>query len=376
MEPFQLNPERKSDRLRDPRSAGRRFLRFDTLEVRRVLDGAMDPVVDQPPTGLNTSFESSISENQTGISLGTFEIVDSDGGPSSIDFGGAQGLLTVSGNEVRLVRPQGFNFEQSTNFSFEIRVFGSDLGTPALVRSFTIGITDANDAPIGIDFVGNLKVEEFVPGFEFGTINVSDEDVGEVYAYQFDDPRFEVADGKVKLKAGESLRYAQGAPTLVEVTATGTLSGDVIKDQFSIEVTLSPPPYQNKHWALDVDDDGSVTALDALLVINYLNSFGIGPADTPPPAGSPNFVDVNGDRFITPLDALIIINFLNDIQSQGGFPGNIPGNAPGNAEGEQRLAEGPTPPPSIPNAPSTLNDGAFSLDANDIADTKRRRVIA
>ena len=351
------------------------MLRFDTLEIRRVLDGSMGSVVDQPPTGLNTSFESSISENSTGISLGTFEVVDSDGGPSTIDFRGIQGLLSVNGNEVRLIRPDGFNFEQSSSFSFEIRVFGSDLSSPALVRSFTIGIADANDVPIGIDFVGSLKVEEFVAGFEFGTINVFDEDVGEVYTYQFDDPRFEVASGKLKLKSGESLRYAQGAPTLVEVTATGIISGDIIKDQFSIEVTLAPPPYQNKHSALDVDDDGSVTPLDALLVINYLNSFGIGPADTPPPAGSPNFVDVNGDRFITPLDALIIINFLNEIQKQGGLPGNTPGITPGNAEGEQRLAEGGMTP-SGSQTPSASNYGAFTLDANDIADMKRRRVIA
>jgi hypothetical protein len=56
---------------------------------------------------------------------------------------------------------------------------------------------------------------------------------------------------------------------------------------------------------LDVNSDASVTPLDALLVINRLNSSGTGPA------GTHGHLDVNRDGIISPLDALLVINRLN-----------------------------------------------------------------
>ena len=61
-------------------------------------------------------------------------------------------------------------------------------------------------------------------------------------------------------------------------------------------------PRQNTSKPLDVNNDGSVTPIDALIVINNLNSQG---------SGNNNFIDVNGDGVVTPLDALIVINFLD-----------------------------------------------------------------
>jgi hypothetical protein len=64
-------------------------------------------------------------------------------------------------------------------------------------------------------------------------------------------------------------------------------------------------PQQNKTNPLDVNDDGVVSPTDALVVINYLNSFGTEtiPKDT--------FLDVNGDGTVSPIDALTIINYLD-----------------------------------------------------------------
>ena len=56
----------------------------------------------------------------------------------------------------------------------------------------------------------------------------------------------------------------------------------------------------------DVDDDGSVTPLDALIVINHLNRGG----DDSISVGG-QFHDVDDDSQVTPLDALILINDLN-----------------------------------------------------------------
>jgi hypothetical protein len=79
--------------------------------------------------------------------------------------------------------------------------------------------------------------------------------------------------------------------------------------------TLSP--WQNASRAVDVDNSGFVVPLDALLVINVLNSRGAGELD-----GSgivaPPYIDVTGDRMLTPLDVLVVINHLNANTGAGG----------------------------------------------------------
>ncbi len=67
-------------------------------------------------------------------------------------------------------------------------------------------------------------------------------------------------------------------------------------------------PLHNFEIAHDVNDDGNVTALDALAVINYLNQLSSG---QPPLETGPPFVDVNADANASASDALEVINFLN-----------------------------------------------------------------
>ncbi|RMF39161.1 MAG: hypothetical protein D6753_14465 [Planctomycetota bacterium] len=72
--------------------------------------------------------------------------------------------------------------------------------------------------------------------------------------------------------------------------------------------------YHNYNNPLDVNGDGYVSPIDALGVINWLNSGGSGSL----PAGGGEgesgrrlYVDTNGDNFISPVDALLVINYLN-----------------------------------------------------------------
>ncbi len=75
--------------------------------------------------------------------------------------------------------------------------------------------------------------------------------------------------------------------------------------------------FHNQAAPIDINDDGILAPIDALMVINYLNSA--------PTNFLPNRVssavgmmmpDVTGDRWVTPQDALLVINDLND----GGDP--------------------------------------------------------
>ncbi|MEC8556753.1 MAG: peptidylprolyl isomerase [Planctomycetota bacterium] len=80
-------------------------------------------------------------------------------------------------------------------------------------------------------------------------------------------------------------------------------------DEQLIRVTIEPSSHQNQANIFDVNSDSFVAPLDALIVINHLNTFEPNSVDQLGPEHL--FVDVNGDCVISPLDALLIINELN-----------------------------------------------------------------
>ena len=90
-----------------------------------------------------------------------------------------------------------------------------------------------------------------------------------------------------------------------------TLSEGQLPAQFSFGA--APPAWHNVVRRHDVNADDHVVPLDALLVINDLNTLGARtlPAPTaelqPPP-----YLDVNGDGSVSPIDALQVITELND----------------------------------------------------------------
>jgi hypothetical protein len=75
---------------------------------------------------------------------------------------------------------------------------------------------------------------------------------------------------------------------------------------------------------LDVDADGNVSAIDVLILVNFINENGsvsISGLSAPPP-----YRDVNGNLFIDALDVLEVVNYLN---SRSNFSGNAEGEGEG-----------------------------------------------
>ena len=73
------------------------------------------------------------------------------------------------------------------------------------------------------------------------------------------------------------------------------------------EFDFSPqaPPLHNLSNMFDVNGDGFVSPIDALLVINHLNGNEASPENGPP------YLDPSADNVVSPLDALLVINWLN-----------------------------------------------------------------
>ncbi len=107
---------------------------------------------------------------------------------------------------------------------------------------------------------------------------------------------------------------------------------------------------------LDVNNDGHVSAIDALQVINFINRrslYGV-------TSSSNSRLDVSRDRFVTPLDALLVINHLN----RGGTAGEGEGEALGlTALSGSGLA------PDLLDGPSLLTSVADDVTTMDTRST-------
>ena len=76
---------------------------------------------------------------------------------------------------------------------------------------------------------------------------------------------------------------------------------------------------QNPNMFNDVNADGFVTAIDALLIVNFVGRSGGGSIEVLPSDVGPNFFDANGSRTITTLDALAVIQELERINNRTFF---------------------------------------------------------
>jgi hypothetical protein len=129
-------------------------------------------------------------------------------------------------------------------------------------------------------------------------------------------------------------------------TITATASG-FSQATSTLSVSDSDSPWHNSANPYDVDGDNTISPLDVLSIVNYLNVFGSGPisAGSPPP-----YLDVDSDNFVSPLDVLIVINYLN-LSSNGG------------GEGESMSAQPPVP---------FIDDYFADLDRSAVDDQRSR----
>ena len=126
---------------------------------------------------------------------------------------------------------------------------------------------------------------------------------------------------------GQAIPLADG--TIEYLPAAGFVGVDSFKYQIldnqgrpssiaTVRVQVVASRLQNPAQFGDVNGDGFVTAIDALLIINRIarDSDGDGRIPVTPTDRGPNFFDVSGDQTITSLDALRVINQLSRINNR------------------------------------------------------------
>ena len=271
--------------------------------------------VNDAPTDMGLS-GNSVIENVAGANIGIVTITDPDSGETH--------TLTVNDNrfevvagQLKLQASQSLDFETAASFS--VSITARDVGGLELTKSFTIGVTNANDRPTSVG-VSQGMIRERISGESVGTLSAVDQDSGQSHIFAVADQRFEITGTTLKLKDGQFLDITLGTTVAVQVTATDNgappldFSGTLV-----LNVASNPSPWRNPVNPLDADNDPKheITANDALAVINLLNhrEFLLDSLSRFPfsrPANSPlPYYDVDGNNLLAPIDALLIINVLN-----------------------------------------------------------------
>jgi hypothetical protein len=121
----------------------------------------------------------------------------------------------------------------------------------------------------------------------------------------------------------------------------------------------------NPYDRFDVNDDGFVSPIDALILVNRVNSNGGGALGNGGGEGESSgerfYVDVNEDGFLSPLDILWVVNRINGSNAGG--------------EGESPMQAAPAIEVSTSD-PGTLVDIPFAAPSNWVSRPKTPAWVA
>ncbi|TWT83913.1 Dockerin type I repeat protein [Planctomycetes bacterium CA13] len=238
-----------------------------------------------------------------------------------IELQPAFGTVSFDANGVITYTPFA-SFTLQDSFSYSV---ADNLGlrsAPALI------VIDSNAAPIAKnDFAGTFLDEPVVVDVALndsdpdGTLNLAS---------------IQIVSGPSR---GEAVPLADG--TVRYIPAVGFTGLDSFTYTISdtqgrqskpakVDVQVVASELQNPQRFSDVNDDGSVSALDALLIINLLSDTTEASIPVEPDDRGPHYYDANGNRQITAADALYVINELT-------ARGTIPSGGIGEGESVSEL---------------------------------------
>ncbi len=298
-----------------------------------------DPIMDL------VAYYTTLMENDEGAFVAKLESFDEDLG-QTITYSVDDDRFVVIGD--RLWLKQGESIDYETESVVVLTVTANDNAGSTTSTEMRVPIMDVPEAVTEIT-LSNHTVLELESGAEVGDVHLDGVAATDSYELTVDDPRFEIDGSQLKLLDDRFVR--RSAAEQIELTITAQDTSAVfaaVTATFVIEVLENETPFHNDDNPYDVDGNGTVTPLDALAIINYLNIYGPGPVGP----GDPGYgYDVNGDGQVTALDALLVINILNTIQNGGTVGGSNHSPATGQDAGDSN-DQGATESSPVDGAPS------------------------
>jgi len=251
---------------------------------------------------------------------------DPEGSPLTAALVGSPSNGTIS-----LSAAGGFTYTPNADFSgvdsFTYRA--SDGALNSDLATVTIVVSPVNDDPVAADDSYTVNQESSLSVSAANGVLANDTDVDGEQLTAIRVAGTGPSNGTLQLAANGSFTYTPNAGFFGDDSFQyDAVDGAGVRSRATVTITVENiHNWQNPINRFDVNNDGTVSPQDVLIIINYLNN--IGPGPVPPDAVGPPFRDVNGDDAISAQgDVLPLINFLN---SQG--------NAEGEGRSDQNLLE-------------------------------------
>ncbi|MGO4388427.1 cadherin domain-containing protein [Microvirga sp. 2YAF29] len=234
------------------------------------------------PTEITLS-AATVAENAAGAEIGTLSTTDQDADETFAYAVDDQRFVVVDG---KLKLKDGVSLDFEDKSSIDVIVTSTDSKGAFTAETFTIEVTDKNDAPTAVS-LSSHAVNENAAGAIIGTLSTTDQDAEDSFTYTVNDNRFEVVNGQLKLKAGIHLDTEKESAVNLTVTSKDA-GGLTTAETFTIDV-------------LDQNDNAPVLKTTEVNLNENVNGFGGGAliadlqADDPDTVGGPiTFTLLNG----------------------------------------------------------------------------------
>jgi VCBS repeat-containing protein len=199
--------------------------------------------VNDAPTDLSLSANTVAEHATTGTVVGTVSGTDPDASDtktySLTDTAG--GRFTIDANTGQLTVANGslLNYEASASHTVTVRV--TDSGGQSYDETFTINLTNMNEAPTDLALSANTVTENATTGTVVGTVTGTDVDAGDTKTYSLTDTaggRFAIdsATGQLTVANGSLLNYEAATSHTVTVRVTDS-GGQSYNETFTINLT-------------------------------------------------------------------------------------------------------------------------------------------
>jgi len=290
-----------------------------TKSVRLTIGDVQELAINiQPDTAI-------IDENRVGELIAEIFVLN-DGEDEQYAFTVDDDRFEIDFRDLRLKPGKSLDFESEPTVTINITATASS--GLSKTEPIIITVRDIAEQASSVE-LSRKQVIELVRGAVVGNVVVDGNRLTNGYIATVDDSRFEIVDSKLKLRDSEFVRRSEQEEIQLVITIQDSAASFLpIAGTFVIEVLANSNPFHNEDNPYDVNGDGQVNPLDALMILNSMARNG-GPG---PISGYPSpdrFYDVNGDGLITPLDALLIINYLNRVRRTEGEQNPAPKIATG-----------------------------------------------
>ncbi len=174
------------------------------------------------------------AENGEAMKVADITVTDDALGTETLTLTGADAaFFELRGTELWF--KGGANFEAKSSYAVAVVAADDDEAGSATSETFTLTITNVNDAPTAVSLT-NLTVVENAAGAIIGQLSTTDQDVLDTFTYTVSDDRFEVdALGNLKLRSNIHLD-TEKEPTVTLTVTSKDPGGLTASQSFTINV--------------------------------------------------------------------------------------------------------------------------------------------